>query len=298
MRKLTLLILLLMVSLFLFFYFTGEYGLGTEAQETENTVSNAINEDQQSEDESNDNEGNNVNAEDYQIDEQQDTETSLSDNVTEEAIEVEVPIPGTETYYKGVHVVDNPDDIIVLVNKENVLQSDYEPADLVKLSKHAPGRTEVETYMREEAEAAVMELVNAAETEAELEILPASAYRSYETQRIIFENNVNIKGSVEKANRTSALPGQSEHQTGLAVDMSCSSVGYQIKNAFGETEEAEWLADHAYRFGFIIRYPEGKKEITGYSYEPWHLRYVGKELAEYIKENEMTLEEYYESSNH
>ncbi len=283
MKRLSLLFILLIAAAFILFYISGKINPGTQAREAMDPIEESHEEGFQLEDDLQESES----AEEEQEDNQTDSEV-------EPESEIQVPIPGTEEFYKGVTVVDKPDELSVLVNKKNVLKSDYEPSDLVKPEVFAPGRSEIEMFMREEAAEAVLELVNAAEEEDNLVILPASAYRSYDLQAIIFENNISRKGSVEKANETSALPGQSEHQTGLAVDMSCSSVGYQINNSFNDTEEAKWLANNAHRFGFIIRYPEGKTEITGYNYEPWHLRYVGKEMAKEIYEEDLTLEEYLE----
>lgn len=124
-----------------------------------------------------------------------------------------------------------------------------------------------------------------------IELAAVSGFRSYERQAAIFANAVQRKGEVE-ANRVSARPGQSEHQTGLAMDVSSASVGYALVEAFGETVEGKWLAQNAPKYGFIIRYPKGKEHITGYRYEPWHLRYVGVEHAMKISQRGLTLEEY------
>jgi hypothetical protein len=91
----------------------------------------------------------------------------------------------------------------------------------------------------------------------------------------------------------SATPGYSEHQTGLAIDVSAKSVNNRLDESFGDSVEGIWLATHAQEYGFIIRYPKDKSDITGYSYEPWHIRYVGKPLAKYIYENNLCLEEYF-----
>ncbi len=96
----------------------------------------------------------------------------------------------------------------------------------------------------------------------------------------------------EVANKTVAYPGQSEHQTGLAMDVSSHKMGFKLHQSFGETIEGIWLANNAPKFGFIIRYPKGKEHITGYKYEPWHLRYVGVQVAEEIAQKGITLEEY------
>ncbi len=206
-------------------------------------------------------------------------------------VEINIPIEGTEKYYEDVVLQKPPFSILVLVNKSSVLPHDYEPEDLVTLDNFAPGRMEEVKQMRKVAAEAMVELVAGAETDG-YEILPTSGYRSYQLQTTIFQNVTNSYGSVESANTVSALPGQSEHQSGLAMDMSCESVNYRIVDAFGETEEAKWLAEHAYEYGFIIRYPKGKEDITGYQYEPWHLRYVGEDAAKEIYEQDITFEEY------
>lgn len=187
--------------------------------------------------------------------------------------------------------VENPDSIEVLVNKQHLLPESYEPSDLVKpdvpfyFEEDLPKR-----YMREEAAEALEKLFEAARAEG-LNLVGASGYRSYERQKQIYESNVAKMGK-EAADKVSAFPGASEHQTGLAIDVTSSEMGYGLDQAFGDTEEGKWLANHAYQYGFIIRYPEGRTEVTGYSYEPWHLRYVGKKAAEEIHKNNLVLEEY------
>ena len=97
----------------------------------------------------------------------------------------------------------------------------------------------------------------------------------------------------ENANRYSAMPGYSEHQTGLAIDITNERTNRSIGSWFNDTPQASWLYENAYKYGFILRYPEGKEDITKYSYEPWHIRYVGN-IASYIYNNNLTLEEYKE----
>jgi hypothetical protein len=123
-----------------------------------------------------------------------------------------------------------------------------------------------------------------------IELAGVSAYRSYPRQATIFREN--WEQDPEEANRSSARPGESEHQTGLAIDVSSPSVNYVLTQAFGETEEGRWLAQNAADFGFILRYPQGKEDITGYLYEPWHIRYVGRPAAEAIAQSGLTLEEF------
>ncbi len=118
-----------------------------------------------------------------------------------------------------------------------------------------------------------------------------SGYRSYERQKELYEESVKKHGC-SYANRYSAKPGYSEHQTGLAVDISCASVNYQLEECFANTKEYRWLKKNCWKEGFIIRYPKGKEAITGYSFEPWHLRYVGCRAAEIIMKFQLTLEEF------
>lgn len=113
-----------------------------------------------------------------------------------------------------------------------------------------------------------------------------SAYRSYKSQKEVYNNRVKAVGR-KKAEDYVAKPGFSEHQTGLCIDIT-NRDKYFVKG----TEEADWLANNCYKYGFIIRYPEGKENITGISYEPWHIRYVGKEIAKQIHNKGITLEEY------
>ncbi|WP_242973039.1 M15 family metallopeptidase [Anaeromicrobium sediminis] len=107
----------------------------------------------------------------------------------------------------------------------------------------------------------------------------------------MFASDVNKYG-VEKTNQFSAKPGESEHQTGLAIDVSSPAVNYRLTQSFEETKEGKWIKENAPRFGFIIRYEEGKESITGYQYEPWHLRYVGRETAKEIVNRNISFEEY------
>lgn len=191
----------------------------------------------------------------------------------------------------GKTVVTNPDDILVVANKERNLPADYVPDDLVIPDVPFPFEEDVpKKTMRKEAAEALEQLFRKAEADG-LELFAQSGYRSYERQEAIFAYNAAQRGE-EEANKVSAHPGQSEHQTGLSMDVTSPDVQYELVEAFADTEEGKWLEAHAHEFGFIIRYPKGKEEITGYSYEPWHLRYVGIEHAKELKENDIVLEEY------
>lgn len=190
--------------------------------------------------------------------------------------------------------VENPESILVLVNKNNLLPSEYEPSDLVKpdvpfyFEEDLPKR-----YMREEAAKALEKLFEASEAEG-LNLVAASGYRAYARQKQLYEGYVEQMGQ-EAADKVSAFPGASEHQTGLAMDVTSPEMGYGLAESFGETKEGKWLADNAYKYGFIIRYPEGRTADTGYSYEPWHIRYIGKEAAGEIYKKGWIFEEYKEA---
>ena len=121
-----------------------------------------------------------------------------------------------------------------------------------------------------------------------------SAYRSYSTQESVYAGWVDSLGQ-EGADLTSARPGHSEHQTGLAIDINAlPDQGCALEPCWGDTPHAQWLAANAYRFGFIVRYPDGKTDITGYEYEPYHMRYVGIELATEMHTTGITtLEEFF-----
>lgn len=195
-----------------------------------------------------------------------------------------------------------PAAIDALINREYHLPSDYEPENLVIPDVAFPFEGEPQKkYMKEEA-AVQLENMFAEAEEEEIELSAVSGYRSYDRQESIFAANAEEDGE-EEANKYSARAGESEHQSGLAMDVSTASVGYSLTTDLGDTEEGEWLEENAHEYGFVIRYPEDKTDITGYQYEPWHVRYVGEGLAGTLHENDWVMEEYYgeeleeESSN-
>jgi zinc D-Ala-D-Ala carboxypeptidase len=194
----------------------------------------------------------------------------------------------------GKKVIMNPENILSLVNKEYYLPADYKPHDLVapKVPFTFKDENIEKRFMRQEAARALEELFAAAKKEG-ITLIAASGYRSYNRQQTLFEYEVKKSGH-EKAIHAVAMAGQSEHQTGLAIDITSPSVNYEITTAFGDTNEGKWVAEHAHEYGFIIRYPKGKEQITGYQYEPWHIRYVGKKAAKVMFEKGLTLEEYFE----
>lgn len=185
-----------------------------------------------------------------------------------------------------------PDSTTVLINKEFSLPEDYIPENMVvpNVPFSFSGYKE-KKLMREDAAKALEALFKGGE-EAGVSLFAVSGYRSYERQKEIYDANVARNGS-ERTNMFSAKPGYSEHQSGLAMDVSTNSVQYRLDEAFAGTPEGRFLADHAYEYGFIIRYPENKSDITGYSYEPWHIRYVGETMAKELHDRGITMEEYY-----
>lgn len=188
-------------------------------------------------------------------------------------------------------VVENPYEILSVANKDFALSGEYEPIDLTIPDVPFPfSEDNPKKQLRKEAAGALEELFSSAE-EDDIHLFAVSGYRSYERQESIFAANVEQDGE-EHANTYSAKPGESEHQTGLVMDISSEDVGFDLTTDFGATTEGEWVKNHSHEYGFIIRYPKGKEDITQYQYEPWHLRFVGVEAATKIKENEETLEEY------
>ncbi|WP_353948722.1 M15 family metallopeptidase [Sporolactobacillus sp. Y61] len=192
---------------------------------------------------------------------------------------------------KGIHVVADPDSSLVLVNKYFKLPDSYVPKNLVdaRVPFIFSGKSE-KRKMRQEAAHALEHMFAAAEKEG-IRLTGVSAYRSHRTQVSLFNYYVNKDGE-KKALTYSARPGTSEHETGLSIDVSGRNGQYAATEAFGRTREAAWLTQHAHEYGFIIRYPKGKESITGYEYEAWHLRYVGRSAATTIFKRGLALEEY------
>ena len=184
------------------------------------------------------------------------------------------------------------ENIAMLVNPSLSLPENYVPDDLIYPDVRFIFEEKIEKRMlREEAAHALEAMFEAAEKDG-IYLAGVSGYRSHKTQTQLFNFYVDRDG-YEKAKTYSAIPGTSEHETGLAIDISGSTGKCAAQDCFADTVEAVWLAENSAQYGFIIRYPKGKEHITGYKYEPWHLRYVGKEIALYIFEEGITLEEYY-----
>ena len=201
----------------------------------------------------------------------------------------QTPTP-TATFDMTAQSIDDPASYWVVVNKLRPLNpQDYAAPDLVDVPVpyvYAP-------KLRAEASAAVVQLFADFTAETGLLMQSQSAYRSYSAQVSTYNNWVNQLGQAG-ADLTSARPGYSEHQTGLAIDISASPAKCSLDQCFADTPQGQWLAENAWSYGFILRYPEGYTAITGYEFEPWHYRYVGPALAkEYHDTGATTLEEFF-----
>ena len=195
-----------------------------------------------------------------------------------EQIITEVNIGLDKPFYTNTNEVKNITNTM-LVNKYYYLNKEYVPDNLIKIDF---------TSLTKTAGKAFIELKLNAQKD-NLNIIAISGYRSYTYQEKLYNKYVKIDGK-EKADTYSAKPGHSEHQTGLAVDISNGITSYMN---FENTDEYKWMINNAYKYGFILRYPKGKETITGYNYESWHYRYVGINIATYIKKHNITFDEYY-----
>lgn len=187
-------------------------------------------------------------------------------------------------FYKNIKIIENPDKLDVLVNKNNKLPKNYIPNNLEVLDvKYAYENK----YLQKEAKENFEKLSKDAALLG-YKIIATSTYRTYDYQSELYDFYVKEKG-LKYADNCSARPGHSEHQTGLAVDVEGSNASY---DDFEESIEFNWMQENAHKYGFILRYPKGKEHITGFKYEPWHYRYIGKEIATIIYNKNITLEEY------
>jgi D-alanyl-D-alanine carboxypeptidase len=197
--------------------------------------------------------------------------------------------PEEPAFDREAHSIDDPASIWVVSNKLRPLAPiDFTPDDL---SMPEGVENQYAQPLREPAARAVESLIAAAAADG-LNVRIISAHRDYATQVGLYDGYVARDGQ-EAADTYSARPGHSEHQTGLAVDFDDHGACY-LAACFGETPAGLWLADHAADHGFVLRYPEGKQEITGFMPEPWHFRYVGTELAQEMRTTGVTtLEEFF-----
>ncbi len=192
------------------------------------------------------------------------------------------------TYPLPANLLENRNGNLTLVNRQSLLDSGFEPHNLVSIG-HLRSVSGPHA-MRKEAATALTELFQSAEAAGHM-LYVKSSYRNYSTQSTMYHNRMEKYG---KDDGVVAYPGSSDHQTGLGVDVLNQEWSKQdgMRPEFGETKEAQWMEANCAEFGFIIRYLPEKQEITGIIYEPWHLRYMGKEVAKYMMEKRLSLEEF------
>lgn len=225
-----------------------------------------------------------------------DTPDKVKDNIADPSkIELrgDEPPTGDDTSILGIPEIKDvltydDGDLLVLVNKYHGVVRDYIPENMVEVD-HAMAAWDG-IKIKKEAYDAFTELFRDAEAQG-YTLCICSGFRSYDDQQELFLGNLESEGE-EYAHLFSAYPGRSEHHTGLAIDITSPSMDWALSQDFADYAEGKWLSEHCQDYGFILRYPEGKENITGYGYEPWHFRYVGKDVAKEIMSKGITFEEY------
>ncbi len=195
-------------------------------------------------------------------------------------------------FNKTQNSVNDPNSIWVIVNKGRELPGNYVPPDLVV--PNVPLRldsADPEMQLRKTAADALAQMFAGAKAQ-NIDLMLLSGYRSFTEQTGIYNNFVGVQGQ-QNTDATSAKPGHSEHQLGLAADVEPTSRNCEAEPCFASTPEGQWIAANAYKYGFIIRYQSGKENLTGYAYESWHVRYVGIPLAAQIHKTGQTLEQFF-----
>lgn len=179
----------------------------------------------------------------------------------------------------------DPNGLLFLVNRQYTVSAAFQPEELEM--SDVPGQVR---RMRPDAAEALREMFLACKEETGCQLISISGFRSYASQEGIYKHKLrSVKGDVAKAQEYVAPPGASEHQTGMAMDIG-QKHKIHLEVSFRDTEGGKWCRENCWRFGFILRYDEGWEDITGYSYEPWHFRYVGKEFAKEIHDENIPLE--------
>lgn len=198
----------------------------------------------------------------------------------------------TTPFHKSQYPLDEASSLWAVVNKGRALPADYVPANLVV--PNIPlrlGAGAAEMHLRADA-ASALEKMTADAVAQNAALRLASGYRSYYTQKALNASYAKIQGQAE-ADKTSAHAGHSEHQSGLAADLEPADRSCEVEECFADTAAGRWLVSNAAKYGFIIRYPKDKTAQTGYAYEPWHVRYVGTELAAQLGTQTTTMEEFF-----
>lgn len=195
-------------------------------------------------------------------------------------------------FSKTAYSTTDPASIWVVINKERPLPAGYKPGDLQKPDIPVnSAKTAEENTISAQAIPGLEALVADAKKQG-YSLFLGSGYRSEAIQQVYFNNFVRRDG-YEAARKYSALPGTSEHQTGFSLDIARSDKKCYLEVCFGETLEGKWIAENAHTYGYIVRYQTGKEASTGYQYEPWHIRYVGEELATELKKTGQSMEEFF-----
>lgn len=186
------------------------------------------------------------------------------------------------------------DELFILVNKNNKLDTDYVPNTLVDSDIDFEEYIECK-QLDERASNAAKKMFDAALND-NINLIAISGYRSYSVQENLYNSRVEVKG-IEKTRQYTAEPGASEHQTGLAIDIVSNDYPY-LDEGFENTDAFKWLVNNCYKYGFILRYQKGKEDITGYNYEPWHFRYIGNDdIAKDIMDRGICFEEFINELN-
>lgn len=197
---------------------------------------------------------------------------------------------GEWTYPVPLSVLEDPMDVLRLINRENLLEKDYpdQSLDMYEMIPVTAPVTKGGFTLRPIVNDAMVDMLSAAEAEG-IKLYVGSAYRNYRSQEVSHYNRVQELGEDDGIVQ---MAGASEHQAGLAADVVSWAYRNKFQTSFGDTKEGQWLAANCAQYGFIIRYPENARDITGIRYEPWHVRYVGVEAATYIMDSGLTLEEF------
>ena len=212
----------------------------------------------------------------------------FSDLSTKEVVR-NINIHLDKDFYEETYEADITLDTSILVNKYYYLKKDFAPDDLVTISQTYSWGESGSQKVRKIVYEAFLDMWNSANSEGYY-LMVNSSYRTYQDQESVYNNYRNTSGQTY-ADSIASRPGYSEHQTGLAIDI--FSKTNTSSATFKDSAEAKWLKENAHKFGFILRYPEDKENITGTTYEAWHYRYVGKDIATYIHEHDITFDEYY-----
>ncbi len=202
---------------------------------------------------------------------------SYGDTVTRVNIKLDLPV------YTDTVEVEDADSLLVLVNKYNHLPKNYKPSDIVYVDGAYGNKVPMRSVIKE----GFLNLQKAAMDELGITLMPTTAFRDESFQTTLYNKYV-AKEGVEKADTYSARAGYSEHQTGLSIDLKNTA----LTDVRLTDENYTWLYENSYKYGFIVRFPENKENITLYQFENWHIRYVGLDVAKIIHDNNLTLEEY------